>query len=276
MSASRIYLPTDSWEPGEFPAVLAIGDSWFWYPRNNVLQALVEHKRLKDPYRFVQMLGNNGAKLEEYVFGRYAKQLEKHLSSGFRGVYSAILISGAGNDAVDYRLALRRNCSRADSAEACIDEDTMGVFIGKLSAALSALLQRITDAYADGPVQRPDIFLHSYDYPVPDGRGFKLADLKITGPWLQPAMEARRVEAEMVLRRGVCRILIDRLAAMYERFAATHERVYFIRSTGCLASDNYKKDWDNELHPTQAGFKQVVDRCWIPVLAQHGYAKPAG
>ncbi|ATE62232.1 hypothetical protein [Thauera sinica] len=273
MSTSRIYLPTDTWEPGLFPAMLAIGDSWFWYPRNNVLQALVEHKRLKDPYRIVQMLGYNGAKLEEYVFGRHAKQLEKHLSAGFRGVYSAILVSGAGNDAVDYRLALKRNCSGMETAEECIDEDTMAVFIGKLSAALSALLQRIADAYAGGPVQRPDIFLHSYDYPVPDGRGFKLADLKITGPWLRPAMEVRRVDGEMALRRAICRILIDRLAKMYEGFAATHERVYFIRSAGCLVSANHEKDWDNELHPTQAGFGQVVDKCWIPVLARHGYAK---
>ncbi|MCB1507036.1 MAG: hypothetical protein KDJ47_18885 [Hyphomicrobiaceae bacterium] len=271
MNTSRIYLPTDDFEPGEFPSMLAIGDSWFWYPRNNLLQALVEHKRLKDPYRFIRMLGYNGAKLEQYVFGRYARQLDKHLSFEFRGSYSAILISGAGNDAVDYKLALKRSCIGIASAEDCIDEETMAIFLGRLSAALGALVQRIRDAY--GATNRPDIFLHSYDYPIPDGRGFKLADLKVTGPWLLPAMKSRRVEEEMALRRAVCRIMIDRLAEMYEAFAAQHERVYFVRSTGCLTSPNYKKDWDNEMHPSADGFKRVVDQCWIPVLSQHGYAK---
>lgn len=270
MNTSRIYLPTDNWEPAEFPSILAIGDSWFWYPRNNLLSALVEHKRLKDPYRFIQMLGYNGAKLEQYVFGRYARQLDKHLSSGFRSAYSAILISGAGNDAVDYKLALKRSCKDIGSAEECIDEETMTIFLGKLSAALGALLQRISDAYAGA--NRPDIFVHSYDYPIPDGRGFKLADLKLTGPWLKPAMNSRRVQEEMGVRRAVCRILIDRLATMYQAFDAPHERVYFIRSTGCLTSSDYKKDWDNELHPSAAGFRRLVDQCWIPVLAQHGYA----
>jgi hypothetical protein len=41
----HIYLPKEDWIPGEFAAMLAIGDSWFWYPKNNILQALVEHPR---------------------------------------------------------------------------------------------------------------------------------------------------------------------------------------------------------------------------------------
>lgn len=273
MSSSRIYLPSETWEPDMPATMLAIGDSWFWYPRNNVLQALVAHKRLKDPYRVIQMLGYNGAKLEEYVFGRFAKQVEKHLSPGFRTAYSAILISGAGNDAVDYKLALKRSCAGLSTGAECIDEATMTDFLGRLSAALGALVQRITVAYAGA--QRPDIFLHSYDYPVPDGRGFKIVDqLKVSGPWLQPAMSGRKVDDVMPLRKEICRILIDRLAAVYEDFANRNERVYFIRSTGCLKSPDYEKDWDNELHPSAHGFKRVVDKCWIPVLAQHGYARP--
>ncbi|MCB1905865.1 MAG: hypothetical protein KDH15_00720 [Rhodocyclaceae bacterium] len=271
MSTSRIYLPNDIWEPTEFPALLAIGDSWFWYPRNNLLQALVEHERLKDPYRFVQMLGYNGARLEQYVFGRYARQLDKYLSAGFRSSFSAILVSGAGNDAVKYELALKRSCGGIDRADQCFDDDALPVFLGRISAALGALVQRIEDAY--GAASRPDIFIHSYDYPIPDGRGFKIADLKVTGPWLEPAMKTRRVDQAMALRREVCRMLIDRLQATYAEFASRHQRVYMVRSTNCLNSPEYKKDWDNELHPSASGFRQIVDRCWIPLLAQHGYAR---
>lgn len=41
----HIYLPKEDWIPGEFASLLAIGDSWFWYPKNNILQALAEHPR---------------------------------------------------------------------------------------------------------------------------------------------------------------------------------------------------------------------------------------
>ncbi|MCB1911847.1 MAG: hypothetical protein R3E45_02900 [Rhodocyclaceae bacterium] len=272
MASSRVYLPFDSWEPTEFPTILAIGDSWFWYPRNNVLQALVDHPRLKDPYRFIQLLGYNGAKLEQYVFGRYARDLEKHLSAGFRTAYSAIMISGAGNDAVDYKLALARDCSTIADPSACLDQTKLDAFIGKLMAAMGALVQRITLAYG-GESARPDIFIHCYDYPMPDGRGFKLADLKITGPWLKPAMVSRKVDKTLAFRAQVCRALIDHIAKAYQDFAASQSRVYCIDSRGCLRNEKYRKDWDNELHPSMAGFKQVVDECWIPVLAEHGYAK---
>ncbi|MCB1901156.1 hypothetical protein [Cognatazoarcus halotolerans] len=271
MARSKVYLPFDTWEPGEFPTILAIGDSWFWYPRNNVLQALVEHPRLKDPYRFMQLLGYNGAKLEQYVFGRYARDLEKHLSPGFRTAYSAIMISGAGNDAVDYKLSLAKDCSSITDPAACLDEAALQGFIGKLMAAMGALVQRITLAYG-GESGRPDIFIHCYDYPVPDGRGFKLADLKVTGPWLKPAMSSRKVDKTLTFRTEVCRALIDHIARVYKDFAASQSRVYCIDSRGCLINEKYKKDWDNELHPSKAGFGQVVDRHWIPVLAEHGYA----
>ncbi|NJO78214.1 MAG: hypothetical protein HC827_06590, partial [Cyanobacteria bacterium RM1_2_2] len=109
----HIYQPKEDWIPGEFASLLAIGDSWFWYPKNNILQALAEHPRLKDPFRNIQMLGYNGAKLEQYVFGKYAKQFTHELRPINRKHYSAVLISGAGNDAVDYRLGLFKNCSAA-------------------------------------------------------------------------------------------------------------------------------------------------------------------
>ena len=272
MANSKVYLPSQTWQPTEFATILAIGDSWFWYPRNNVLQALVEHPRLKDPYRFIQLLGYNGARLEQYLFGRYARDLDKHLSPGFRTAYSAIMISGAGNDAVNYKLALANNCSTIGDPAACLDETRVQAFIGKLMAAMGALVQRVTVAYGDES-QRPDIFIHCYDYPIPDGRGFKLADLKVTGPWLKPAMISRKVAEAIDFRTGVCRALIDHIAKAYLDFAAAQTRVYCIDSRGCLRNEKYKKDWDNELHPTKAGFQQVVDKCWIPVLADHGYAK---
>lgn len=38
-----LYDGYTNWNAGEYPAVLAIGDSWFWYPKNNLLEALCRH-----------------------------------------------------------------------------------------------------------------------------------------------------------------------------------------------------------------------------------------
>ena len=53
-------------EPGAFPAILAIGDSWFWYPLPtgyNLLQQLSE-RVLKPDYANILSLGYVGAKLD--------------------------------------------------------------------------------------------------------------------------------------------------------------------------------------------------------------------
>lgn len=267
----RIYYPGDQWAPGEFASLLAIGDSWFWYPKNNILQALAGHQRLKDPYRFIQVLGYNGAKLEQYVFGKYAKQLARELRPENRKYYSALLISGAGNDAVDYRLGLFKNCSKADTPEKCVDDNGMDALLAKVGTALSALIHQVRRAY-DKDGRQPDIILHTYDYPVPDGRGFSLISLKVTGPWLAKAMDDCQVPPDVTLRKAICTTLIDRLHTEFQFFANPQNKVHLIDSRGCLTSTNYKTDWDNELHPTSEGFKQVVDQRWIPALANLSYA----
>jgi hypothetical protein len=48
-----VYQKGQQWEPGEFPAILAVGDSWFWYPKNNLLEALSRHPRLLHDFRHI-------------------------------------------------------------------------------------------------------------------------------------------------------------------------------------------------------------------------------
>jgi hypothetical protein len=97
-----VYQKGEQWAPGEFPAILAIGDSWFWYPRNNLLEALARHPRLSRNFRHMQAVGYNGALLQRYVgAGPLAGDVRYNLSLNIRQYYSAFLISGAGNDAPD-------------------------------------------------------------------------------------------------------------------------------------------------------------------------------
>jgi hypothetical protein len=270
----RIYKPGETWDAGEFPAILAIGDSWFWYPKNNILQAVIEHPALKDPFRTIQMLGYNGAEIKQYVgAGKFAAEFQRELRPDACQYYSAVMISGAGNDAVDYKLALKADCTGLSVAADCIDPHGLDGLVRDISGSLGVMIHDI--AWAFGKQNRmADVFVHGYDYPVPDGRGFSLAGLDIAGPWLKPALDSAKVAANnMPLRTAVCRLLIDELNATFARFDSPPQGIHYIDSRGVLRQDaNYKADWDNEMHPTFAGFKQVVDKKWIPVLRREGYA----
>ena len=268
-----IYYPGNPIQPGAFPAILAIGDSWFWYPkRANLLESLTRHRKLKPEFANIQVLGYNGAKLHEYTTGRYAKQLKEQLAPKNALYFSGVMISGAGNDALDYRLALKADCSSKTSAADCIDEDAMRSFCGDISRDLGGLIHDIWWAF-NALNRAAPIFIHSYDYPIPDGRGFKLAGLSVKGPWLKPAMDARHVPSDPELRKEICKLLIDRISTTFKNFENDATGVRFVDSRGTLRRDaQYRSDWDNEMHPTASGFDAIIEQHWIPALQAVGWA----
>jgi hypothetical protein len=274
----RIYLPGEVVDPGHYPSILAIGDSWCWYPQNNLLQAIAQHARTKAPYTNIQIIGYNGAQLSQYVThfgvkGMYAPEVERQLGPDHEKYYSAVVISGGGNDAIHYGLALKQNCSGLADAGQCLDSAGITGLLAVVRDCLAILLAQVAAAFAHRPPHAPVyVFLHGYDYPVPDGRGFKLANLKVTGPWLQPALD--RAGVDPAIRQEVCRKLIDRLNATIAAFHDPARNIHFIDSRGVLdgSAAGYAADWDNEMHPTISGFNKVVDQTWIPVLAAVGIA----
>jgi hypothetical protein len=270
----RIYHPGETWNPTDFPAILAIGDSWFWYPKNNILEAVLEHPALKDDYRNIQLLGYNGVPINQFVgAGRFAAEFQRELVQTVCVYYNAVMISGGGNDSVDYKLALKADCSGLTVANDCIDPDGLDGLLRDISGSIGLMIHDI--AWAFGKQNRmADVFIHGYDYSVPDGRGFTLAGRDVAGPWLKPALDRANVAADdLPLRAAICRLLIDQLNATLARFDSPSQGVHYIDCRGVLRQDaDYKDDWDNELHPTFSGFKRVVDQRWIPILRREGYA----
>lgn len=245
-------------------AILAIGDSWFWYPKQGNLLAQVSAV-VRPEYSDIMALGYLGAKLEDYLTGRYAKQLARELRPGFLQYYSAVLISGGGNDAVDWGLCLKDDCAAETEAQGCIDEEGITGCLADLAGWLLALIGEIHDAYDRNDLARPAIFTHCYDYALPSGKGFvaPLFDVPLIGPWLAPALDAHGVPANDALRRGVIRVLIDRLAGALCEFESLAERIYVIDSRDTVNPDT---DWDNELHPTGRGFQKLVYGPWLAKL----------
>src|SRR5215813_118137 len=105
-----VYYDPDRIQSGAFPALLAIGDSWFWYPF--VSNLLAELSAVVRPaYSNILTLGKVGATLKSYAVGVHAPALGRQLGPNFVRYYSAFLISGGGNDAVDWGLCLKSDCT---------------------------------------------------------------------------------------------------------------------------------------------------------------------
>ena len=252
-------------------SILAIGDSWFWYPK--VTNLLAEVSAVVRPdYSDIMALGYLGAKLDDYISvkGRYAKDFARQLRPNFVRYYSAVMISGGGNDAVDWGLGLKDDCSHETTAAGCLDETRLTGLMTALGGSLLAMIDAIGDAFTNVG-QRADIFIHCYAYAPPNGIGFKspLFGIGLTKPWLKPAMDARQVVDDYTLRKEIVRLLIDRLAATFAEFDSPTERIFVIQSQRTLDPDT---DWDNELHPNGEGFRKLVHGPWLDVLRRAGYA----
>jgi len=273
---AHIYKPEESWsaDPG-FPAALAIGDSWFWYVNNNMLGTLVNHRQVNSDHSNIQLVGYNGARLGDYVGdGKYADTVAHFLRPGFVEGFSEFYISGAGNDAVDYRLALRDHCPPGTDADGWIDQAQMDHMLAMLEQSLVRLVAAIRVSTQNRAVL-PPIFVHGYDHPVPDGRGFDFG-LIHSGPWLAPSMDLRGVPPDMALRTEIAARLIDRLNdGLLAPLAARTPGLIHIDSRGVLPTSPqaYRDYWSNELHPNNAGFRAIFEAKWLPVLIRHGIAR---
>jgi len=231
---------------GAFPHLLALGDSWFWYPFNNLLNPI---HGLWAGGKVVLAQGAVGAEAVELAAGKYLKNFRAALR-GYPSI-QAVLLSAGGNDFAgldDMSVILKPDCSNETSGADCFQ-----------AAALEQLLFRdVLGAYRTliGEVERhrPEalVYVHNYDYALPSGEG-----IFGFGTWLKEPMARAHVFAP--LQQAAVNHLIDSfgdaLAQVQREFP---ERVLLVDSSGVLAAG----DWANELHPTIGGFNKVVQQAW--------------
>ncbi len=265
-----VYFDANQIEPGHFPAMLAIGDSWFWYPfESNLLAEL--SAAVKPAYSNILTLGRVGATLQSYATGKFRSTFARELTPTNAQFYSAVLISGAGNDAVDWQLGLKPDCTGLAAASECIDPVRFPLLMDTLQGWLLALINEVHFAYDAAALRRPDIFVHGYDYAPPNGEParFPVLGFKLLGPWLAPAMDAAGVANDATLRQDIVRLLIDELTNAFGELESAPDRIHVIRSAGTLDPTT---DWANELHPSGAGFRKLVRGPWHARLKAAGFA----
>lgn len=233
--------------------LVAEGDSWFDYPFNDVLD------ELEDVYGYdVESVAHMGDPIETMAYdggqlNAFARLLEKIISRG--APLKAVLLSGGGNDIAGDSFAMLLDHAR--SATPGVNDDVVNGIIGnRVRNAYIMILQKVTDVCNGKLGTTVPILVHGYDYPVPDGRGYKWG---FAGPWLEPGFRAKGFD-KLQIRIDMMVKIIDKFNAMLRKVAALYPHVYYINLRRTLSNNqtDYKDWWANELHPTKPGFESVA------------------
>ena len=246
--------------------VVAEGDSWFDYKPAFIgigTKDLLGHLQTSGRIN-VYRVSKAGDTLENMIYGTdttgkgpdlapdLPPQIEKTLAAIRDRNADAFFFSGGGNDLAGVELAGYLN--HKDSGLPTLREDTLEVIFGGCFVhALNTLIMKVRQIKPGIP-----IFLHGYDYAIPDGRYVKFLGFTFSGPWLKPALIQKRYVSPAEGAQ-IARMVTDRFNEALSRVAAEHADVHYINLRGTLRADgSYQKDWANELHPTSDGFKKVA------------------
>ncbi len=241
--------------------LIAEGDSWFDYPGDNVLAIL------EDDFGYrVESVAHHGDTVESMAYDD--TQLKK-LARAFEHVRQdgrvprAILLSGGGNDIAGDEFAVLLNHAKSGLSplnprviEGILDE-RLRFAIGSVIAAVTELSERFFG-------KKTPVLIHGYGYPVPDGRGYLGGFWFLPGPWLKPGFSEKGYQ-DIQACCDILEDLINRFNRLLQSIAGSSgfKHVTYVDVRPLLSNDlptAYKKSWDNELHPTDAGYARVAEK----------------
>lgn len=245
------------------PRVYCLGDSWFRLP----LAPVDLHRRLRSLFKGNAIFANNAVpgRTTAEIKGQFPA-LSKHLGAFEIDV---LLVSMGGNDIAGHELAeyLKRpdepqNRGPCTAPVPAIVE--RHVRLATFHSAMNTLeedFQRVIDIR--DKFRRPcKVVLHSYAYPMPNGRrATRLGGIFKAGPWLKPHLAAAGLTA-LDDKKTLMRWLVDEFHTRLERLAERNPRVVVVDSRRAV-NDN---EWSDEIHPTDAGYERIARECWQPLL----------
>ena len=249
--------------------VFAIGDSWFNYFFTDLNRVLLDRGFA------VQSVALPGDTLQSIasrtqIDPRIPPQLDRLQSLIGEATEPplAIVLSAGGDDVVALdpqgNRRLKRLLNRAaKESPALNDKEVSALVDGDLRTALATVLAAITGMCNDRyPPKSVPILIHGYAHPVADGRRGPFGQ----GPWLGPSFAGQGYGVgSMKTRRVVMTSLIDRLNEMQIELAkeqrfSPHVKHVDLRDVLSSELADYRKHWENELHPTRHGFQLVGNR----------------
>lgn len=227
------------------PRILAEGDSWFLYI---VGRAVISHLEQKLNGEILN-LASPGDEVGGMMTGKQRARLVSELKNGAAPgkKFEYFLFSGGGNDLVG-----------ADTFYKWLNPWKPGTSNLKKTinwTAFNAMLEILKIGYLDAinirdkHSPKTTLVFHGYDFAIPNGKG--VCGL---GPWLEPGLVERKIPRKH--REEVVKIFLTHLNQWQKELAANSKNVIVVPTQGTLS----KKEWANELHPTNSGFSKIANK----------------
>jgi len=252
-------------ENGEtLPILVSEGDSWFQFPLllDDVIDQLGNDYLIWSLDAAGDTLDNMVKKKPEFLDGL----------ARFEGGARALLFSGAGNDIVGEdasgnpvipQLVLPFDASRTDPSWYIGTQEFRDIVLF-IEDCYRDVLEKVGNAYPGLPV-----ILHGYDYSIPGGNAgeWRNPSYASVDQWLgKPFHTIGIVDAD--LQKGIVRAMIDTLNAMQISLCGgNHPGGAYAHAFHVDVRGVVDHDWNDELHPTDDGYRKVADR-FRPVLMQ--------
>lgn len=226
--------------------VLAEGDSWFRYACG--IGVITQLKSKLSDKAVIANLASGGDTMQEMLSLPARKEFETRLRRGMNGrPWNVILFSGGGNDfcGKKFHLWLLPFNGQTDPA-AAIDRTTWEPKLNEMAGLFKELSALVATHVPGAPIH-----LNQYDFAIPNNKGAGPA-----GPWLAPGFKKRGYPADLVFRTAVVKLMLQEFAVMIASVAASHPNLRPVPTQGTLRPS----EWDNELHPKNAGFEKIADK----------------
>lgn len=225
--------------------ILCEGDSWMHYDCGIGVMSNIEWQL--GSRAACLNLASSGDTMVNMMKPPQRRELDRELRSGIDGApWDALVFSCGGNDVAGDEFVewLLPYAGQKDPRDA-IAQPRFTALLQKLAALYGDLATRV-HGYSPGTV----VLLNEYDFAIPDGRGVPFA-----GPWLAPGFTARGYDATtLAFRSSVVRLLLEQFAAMLEDLHRVYPFMQPMHTQGLLQP----RDWANELHPTNSGFRRIA------------------
>jgi lysophospholipase L1-like esterase len=176
--------------------------------------------------------------------------------------YSALLLSGGGNDlfdAIRRGHVLRKPVGDASGAAAYVD----WAAVSRLKDYVAANYRRVL-AWRQKRRSKnrgTPFLLHTYDYPMPRPAKAEVMGLPAVGTWLHAPLLA--VGAPVDLHFEIIRRVVDRLADTTLALADPSAGIHVVDTRGQLipaqpGTTGDSNDWANEVHPNESGYEKIA------------------
>jgi hypothetical protein len=240
--------------------IVAEGDSWFDYPLS---RDIIDCLRKMGYGIFKQ--SEAGDTLENMVYGTEHKVFSRqgkvvnHGSRDLDATLNAIkenkpqfvLFSAGGNDVVGKELVQYLNHERSRSGAISLIRKEL--FENNMNGPVrEAVANFIENALAIDP--NIHILMDGYDYAKPNGKSYRIAGLKLSGPWILPSMGAKNI-VDRNKQDDIIKYLVDGFNNVLKSLDSEYDQFHHIDLRGMFPHDY---QWDNEIHLKGDGFEEVA------------------